>query len=334
MTRPWPKGERFNTDYNDGDQEGVAYSQVTQRRGWRFHTSRAYLWPGKKPKNLTIMTRAQAQKLTWDGAHCTGVEVSHRGQTKTLRAAKEVILSAGSLATPKLLMLSGIGPAKHLKEHGIEVRLDRPSIGQNLQEHPEGMVGIDVNQSTYNVEINSWKIALHAMNWALFGRGPATSPYPHAVAFLKSSPDEPHPDIQVQLGPYAFSFDEHGVIPYDKPAISAAVNISYPRSRGQLRLRSSDAADPIVIEHGLLADDDDMTRLIAGCKRIRDVLNSKAFGPHRVGERLPGPDVQTDDEWADYLRKDILPRVSPGGHRAYGIGQKRRHRAGFDRQGN
>ena len=99
------------------------------------------------------------------------------------------------------------------------------------------MVGIDVNVSTYKSEINSWKIVLHGLNRLLFGRGPATSPYPHAVAFIRSTPDKPRPDIQVQLGPYAFSFSEEGVIPYHQPAISAAINVSHPRSRGSGRLR-------------------------------------------------------------------------------------------------
>ena len=306
-------GVPYNDDYNGARQEGVAYSQVTQRRGWRFHTARAYLWPGKKPGNVTIKTKAMATALSFDGTRCTGVKYVSHGSEYIAQARNTVVLSAGAIATTKLLMLSGIGPAAKLAEHDIPVRHDSPSVGQNLQEHPEGMVSIEVNQSTFNTEINSWKICLHSLNWLLFGRGPATSPYPHAVAFLKSSPDLNYADIQVQLGPYAFSFDENGVIPYDKPAISAAVNIAYPKSRGEIRLRSNDPRDPPIIDHQLLGHPEDVERLIAGCNAVRSVLNSPAFAPHRVAERLPGDDVQTNDEWAEYLRKTAFLGYHPVG---------------------
>ena len=110
-------------------------------------------------------------------------------------------------------------------------------------------------------------------------------------------------DVQVQLGPYAFSFSEEGVIPYDRPAISASVNISYPRNRGSVRLSSKDPAAPPVIEHELLADDRDMRQLIAACKKVREIFRSPAFDAYRVAERLPGEAVQTDQDWENYLRK-------------------------------
>jgi choline dehydrogenase len=157
--------------------------------------------------------------------------------------------------------------------------------------------------STYNTEINSWKIPLHALNWLIFGRGPATSPYPHAVAFLKSDETLAHPDIQVQLGPYAFSFSEEGVVPYERPAISASVNISYPKNRGRVRLRSSDVDAPPVIEHQLLDDEQDMRMLIEACKRVREIFQAPAFDTYRVAERQPGEAVQTDEQWANYLRQ-------------------------------
>ncbi|MEQ8734012.1 MAG: GMC family oxidoreductase N-terminal domain-containing protein [Rhodospirillaceae bacterium] len=296
-------GVPFNEDYNGAEQAGVAYSQVTQSRGWRYHTARAYLWPGKKPSNLTVRTGAMVTELVFDGKTCTGVVYGKGAQKKRIKARAGVTLTAGTMATPKLLMLNGIGPAEALKSHGIEVRQDAPGVGQNLQEHPEGMVSIEVNQSTFNTEINSWKIVMHAMNWFVFGRGPATSPYPHAVAFMKADPTDDVADIEVQLGPYAFSFDENGVIPYDKPAISAAVNIGYPKTRGTTSLRSKDPAAAPKISHNLFDNEDDLVRLTKGCRAVREILSSPAFDAHRVAERLPGKDVQTDDEWADFLRQ-------------------------------
>ena len=307
------QGIPFNEDYNGEKQIGVAYSQVTQKRGWRYHTARAYLWPGRKPSNLTIITRATVTKLALKNKRCTGLTYRKNKCDIAVKARQSIILSAGALASPKLLMSNGIGPAEELKSKGIPVLWDSPHVGKNLQEHPEGMVSIEVNQSTFNTEINSWKILLHSINWLLFGRGPATSPYPHAVAFLKSDPALDYADTQVQLGPYAFSFDENGVIPYDRPAISAAVNIAYPRSRGEVRLRSKDPLDTAIIDHQLLSHEEDVSRLIAGCKAMRSVLNGDTFAPHRVTERLPGNDVQSRDEWIDYLRKTAFLGYHPIG---------------------
>ncbi len=306
-------GLRKNEDYNGASQEGVAYSEVNQQRGRRFNAARAYLHPVRQRRNLTVRTRSICRRLVIENGRCVGVEYRKGRELHKAEAHREVIVSTGAIATPKLLMLSGVGPGEHLRGSGIDVVSDLPGVGANLQEHPEGMVGIDVNLPTYNTEINSWKIVLHGLNWLLFGRGPATSPYPHAVAFIRSAPNEPQPDIQVQLGPYAFSFSEEGVIPYGRPAISAAVNVSYPRSRGRIRLRNADPEAPPVISHALLADEDDMHRLIRGCVQVRTLLNGSAFAPHRVGERLPGPEVQTDAEWRDYLQQTAFLGYHPVG---------------------
>ena len=297
------RGIPFNEDYNGVRQLGVAYSQVTQSRGWRMSTSRAYLWPAWRRGNLRIETRASCDRLVPDGRRITAVEYRKNGRTYRASARKSIVLSAGVIGSPKLLMLSGVGPAAELERHGIPVLLDSPGVGANLADHPEGMVGIDVNVSTYNTEINSWRVAIHAMNWLVFGRGPATSPYPHAVAFLKSDESLAEPDVQVQLGPYAFSFTEDGVVPYHRPAISASVNISYPQNRGRVRLRSADVDAPPLIEHELLADGHDMRLMIEACKRVREIFRAPAFDRYRLDERLPGEAVNTDEQWADYLRR-------------------------------
>lgn len=297
------RGIPFNADYNGGSQLGVAYSQVTQSRGWRWSTARGYLWPARGRGNLRIETGATCERLVTEAGRITTVEYRRHGKPCRAVARKSVVLCAGVLGSPKLLMLSGIGPAAELERHGIPVLLDSPEVGANLADHPEGMVGIEVNVPTYNTEINSWRVGIHALNWLFFGRGPATSPYPHAVAFLKSDEQRANPDIQVQLGPYAFSFTEEGVVPYERPAISASVNISYPRSRGRVRLRSAEVGAPPVIQHELLSDEGDMRLLIDACRRVREIFRAPAFDAYRVAERQPGEAVQTDEQWADYLRR-------------------------------
>jgi choline dehydrogenase len=306
-------GIAANDDYNGARQEGVAYTEVTQKRGRRFSAARAYLHPVRRRPNLTVRTRSVCERLVIKDGRCVGVAYRQRGKQQVARCRAEVVLSAGAIASPKLLMLSGIGPADHLRDMGIDLVHELPGVGANLQEHPEAMVGIEVNVSTYNTEINSWKILLHGLNWLLFRRGPATSPYPHAVAFIRSEPDLKEPDIQVQLGPYAFSFSEEGVIPYPRPAISAAVNISYPRARGSIRLRSKQPDAPPVIAHALLSDADDVACLIKGCRKIRDILNGPAFASHRVAERLPGPHVTSDADWLEYLKQTAFLGYHPSG---------------------
>lgn len=297
------RGIPFNEDYNGAGQLGVAYSQVTQARGWRMSAARAYLWPAWRRANLRIETHATCERLIADGQRITAVEYRKDGRLQRARARRTIVLSAGVIGSPRLLMLSGIGPAAELERHGIPVLLDSPEVGANLADHPEGMVGIDVNVPTYNTEINSWRVGLHALNWLVFGRGPATSPYPHAVAFLKSDEALAEPDVQVQLGPYAFSFTEDGVVPYHRPAISASVNISYPRNRGHVRLRSADVSAPPVIQHELLSDSHDMRLMIEACRRVREIFRAPAFDRYRLAERLPGEEVESDQQWADYLRR-------------------------------
>lgn len=307
-------GVPFNPDYNGRSQYGIAYSEVTQSRGWRYTAARAYLKPAQSRRNLTVRTRTTAQKLIFEQRTCRGVRVENAdGSVEDLRANCEVVVCAGAIATPKLLMLSGIGPGQHLGELGIEVIVDRPGVGANLQEHPEGMVGIDVNVSTYNTEINSWKIVLHTMNWLFFGRGPATSPYPHAVGFLKTDPTLKEADIEVQLGPYAFTFSEEGVLPYPRPAISAAISPCYPQSRGRITLRSDRSDDKPRIEHALLASEQDMKTLVAGCRMVREIFASSAFDTTRIADRLPGEAIQSDDEWKDYLRRTAFLGYHPSG---------------------
>lgn len=306
-------GIPFNADYNGVSQEGVSYPQVTQKRGQRHSASRAYLWKALARRNLTIKTGVTAQKLLFDGDSCVGVEARHNNQTVQFRAKREVILAAGALASPKLLMLSGIGPGAELQKHGIGVLRDNPHVGAHLLDHPQGMVSIDVNVRTYNVDVNSPRILWYMARWLLLGDGPAASPYPHAVAFFKSTPELATPDIQVMLGPFAFDFTPKGITPYLKPAVTAAFNVTLPNNPGTLSLRSADPSAPPVINHSLYASSHDLQKTVAAGRVIRKIFQSEAFKPYLIGERLPGPDVQSDAAWEEYLRRTSFLGYHPSG---------------------
>ncbi len=312
-------GVRVNPDYNGLDNEGVAVPQVTQRLGRRFSAARGYLWPIRGRANLHIVPRTQCERLVFDGRRCVGAELRSTEGPFSARARGEVIVSGGALLSPKLLLLSGVGPGAELAKLGIPVVADLPAVGRNLLDHPTAMVSVDVNVRTYNVEINSGRIALHALRWLLLRTGPATSPYPHAVAFLRSHASRPRPDLQVMFGPYAFGFSESGIVPYLRPAVSATVNPTHPRNPGRVSLRSTRSEDPVRIEHQLLASDEDVADMTAGGRVMREVFRSRAFEPYVLRERLPGPDIVSDAEWAQYLRDKSFLGYHPVGTCRMGI---------------
>jgi choline dehydrogenase len=307
-------GYPLNADYNGATQEGAAEPQVTQRAGWRWSSARAFLAPVRRRTNLQVLTGATAESLVFEQQRCVGVRVRRPdASTAIYRASAEVIVSAGTIGSPKLLMLSGIGPGAALGALGIPLVADRDAVGGNLQEHPNSLVCADVNVRTYNLEINSARIVRHLATWLLAGRGPATSPYPHAVAFVRSRPEELHPDLQFLFGPFAFAFDERGIIPYTKPAVSIVVNACHPKARGRVHLRTKDAATPPRIEHRLLEHPEDLRRQLAGCRIARRLLATHAFAPYVVQEYLPGTATQSDDEWLAHIRRTTFLGYHPVG---------------------
>ena len=310
-------GMPANPDYNGESQEGVSSPQVTQRNGARWSSARAYLGAAKGRKNLSIATNAEVERVLITEGQVTGVAY-RRGGTRYEVAAGEVILCAGALASPKLLMLSGIGPGEELARHNIAVLRDAPGVGRNLAEHPNATMSWDVDQRTYNMEATGPRMALALMRWLFTRRGPATSPYPHAVGFLRSSPDVPTPDIQLMFGPFAFGFSPEGVVPYRRPAVTVVAALNYPRSRGRLTLRSADPGDLPVIEHQLLSDPHDVERLIRACRFVRTIFEQPQISASISGERLPGPTCQSDADWEAHLRATTFLGYHPVGTCAMG----------------
>jgi choline dehydrogenase-like flavoprotein len=303
-------GHTQNPDYNGEHQQGASFAQVSQRRGFRSSTARAYLAPARKRKNLTIRTGALVTRVRVESGRAVAVEYRHEGQSLSARVKTEVIMSAGALASPKLLMLSGIGPADHLREHGIEVCLDAPGVGTNLQDHAYGVVMLQTEADTLVEELRPLKMLKHGINYLLRGKGALTVSGGAAVVFSQLHGELPT-ECEIIVMPVGMSFQneagedsgEHNVhkvkvLPHSMMLLPSFV---HPEGRGTVRLASSDPSAPPVLEHQLVSGGD-MTTLIAACRQARAILEAPAMKAKGAVELLPGPGVQTDEEWADFLR--------------------------------
>ncbi len=297
-------GHTFNPDQNGERQEGVGPCQASQKRGMRFSTARAFLRPALKRPNLTLRTKALVERISIENGRASGVIYLHAGERKRAFARREVILSAGALASPKVLMLSGIGPGAHLREQGVDVVHDNASVGANLQEHPCVMLSRASKVSTLNTETAWWKAIWHGLNYVLTGRGPASTPVGHAQVFLRTRPELALPNIQSILIPFAYQMDtlQDGLKLYPFPAMSLAVCMLHPRQRGSISLQGADPALPPRISHQLLGDDDDLAQLIEGCKASMAVLDAAPMDGLLTKMVAPAARPQNDDEWAAYIR--------------------------------
>ena len=306
-------GVPFREDINAPPQMGVGYVQATQRRGRRHSASRAYLWPARGRDNLRIVTHAQALGLVFEGSRATGVEYLRRGQRKRAAAARAVILSAGTFGSPQLLMLSGVGPAAHLREHGIEVRHDLPGVGENLQDHAGIGQTMWVNRTTYNVQTGPLSILFYGTQWLLTGGGPASTPIAQVCGYRRCDPGKSRSHVQYLFSPAGYDLTPDGPELFDRPAITGLTNLHRPYSAGTVRLASADPLAQPAIQPNLLADQRDVETLLLGARFFRTVLGSEPISHYVVGEHLPGASVQSDDEWRAYIRANAIGVYHPAG---------------------
>ncbi len=313
-------GIPFNPDVNGERQEGVGPHQGTIRYGRRNSTARAYLHPVRNRANLSVVTDAKVDRVLFEDKRAVGVRYSRGGTQEDARADGEVILAAGAIASPTILLRSGVGPGGHLAEVGVSVVHESPGVGQNLQEHPVAWVSGYVDISTYNTEVTPMGFVKHGLNWLIRGKGPAASPISQAVAFVRTRPDEEdRPDIQIHFTPTGYAFGPDGIALLDRPAVTAPVNVCRPKSRSSLGLRSADPNDPPRIHSNLLGDADDVRRMVDGCRVSRAIFESPAFKRHFEGPCLPPPEVETNDELEAYVRQYTLPCYHPVGTCKMGI---------------
>jgi choline dehydrogenase len=316
------RGAPANDDFNGAQQEGVGFYQVTQRDGVRRTVADAYL--ANKPDNLTIVTNALATGLVIEGGRAAGVTYRCRGRDETARAAAEVILAAGAIGTPQLLMLSGIGPADHLRELGIYVLVDLPAVGANLIDHPAvpvlwstpGVKGL--GESTRNRDFARWRVT---------HKGPLTSNVAEAGGFARSDPRLSAPDLQWHVLPVAFR--EQGLTDPARRAMTVLVTLADVASRGRLKLASRDPRHRPLIDPDYLSDVRDLNALAVGVRMARDYGTAAPLSKICAEELTPGDGIRTDHEMRDFIRSSVVSGYHPAGTCAMG-GDMARSASGYD----
>jgi choline dehydrogenase len=298
-----------NPDLNSPEQDGVGMTAVFQRKGRRWSTADGYLRPAMKRPNVSVKPKAQALGLVMDDGRAVGVRWrDSRGRMQTSAAAREVVLCAGAIGSPQLLMLSGIGPAEHLRSIGIEPLVDLAGVGENLQDHPFFLLCYESTEPESLADAEKPKALLE---YILRRTGPLSSNVGEAMAFIRTRPGLPAADVQLLFGPAYYH--EHGFDTHDGHAFSLAAALLTPRSRGRLRLRSvdPDAKPDLLGNH--LAEPEDLASLIAGFRKLREIGRTEPLNSARGEELVPGEEVESDSEIEAFLRREVELLYHPVG---------------------
>jgi choline dehydrogenase len=325
LARAWVDGAiayglPANDDFNGAEQDGVGFYQVTQRRGRRWSTADAYLRPALDRPNLTVLTDALVTKVETTDGRATGVRYLIGGQEERAEvdgaAGGEVILCGGAVASPQLLMLSGIGPAGHLRELGIDVVLDAPQVGQGLQDHPT-VAAMWHSPSTKAI----WEGAnpRNFLLWQSLGRGPYASNVAEAGGFVRTAEALPAPDLQYHV--LATPFVNQGLADPTRRLFTVLVTAVAVAARGRITLRSADPRWKPVIDPGYLTDEADLEVLVAGVRQAREISYAGKLGKLTAGEYAPGEQVDSDDGLRSWARRDVVTLYHPTSTCAMGGGE-------------
>ena len=304
-------GYPVTPDYNGAAQEGFGPMEATIWRGRRWSAANAYLRPALRTGNLTVI-RALARRVVIANGRAIGVEVLRGGRVEVVPAAREVVLAASSINSPKLLMLSGIGPAQHLRDHGLPVIADRPGVGANLQDHMELYLQFAARQPiTLYKHWNLWGKATIGAQWLLTGRGLGASNQFEACAFIRSAPGVDYPDIQYHFLPIAVRYD--GKASVAGHGFQAHVGPMRSKSRGTVMLRSADPAAAPVIRFNYMSHPDDWADFRTCIRLTREIFAQAAMAPHVRHEIQPGPGVQADADLDAFIRDHAESAYHPCG---------------------
>ena len=286
--------------------EGAGYTHVTQKNGKRHSAADAFLRPALDRPNLSVETGAEVREVLFDGTRASGVRYVQDGETTRARATGEVILAAGAFNSPKLLMLSGVGPADHLRAHGIEVRADLPGVGRNLQDHLITWVCYESGTGDTYDDADSWP---NALRYLLLKRGPFTSNGGEARAYWRSESGLEAPDVQFLFAPA--HIERNGLAETSGPAFSVGTSLVRPESRGRVTLQSADyAADPVV-DPQYLTRDDDLETLVRGVRKATEIAEADALSPYR-GDRI-FPSERGEEALVEHVRENAVTYYHPVG---------------------
>jgi choline dehydrogenase len=297
-------GFLLNPDLNGENQEGVGYSQMTRLGRFRASTAQTFLKLARGRANLRIETNSTATRLLMEGARCAGVEFRQGGKLRTARAAREVIISGGSINSPHLLQVSGIGPAEHLRSLGIEVRHDLPGVGANLSDHFIVRITHRIkNLVSINEMTRGARLVREIARFALTGRGALTFGVTSAMVFCRSRDGLASPDLQLLFSPASYIFGK-ALILENLPGMTVAVCPTRPESRGEVMAKSADPLERPTIRFNYLARRSDLETMKAGFRLTRRILASPIFAPYNVGETRPGDETDSDEAIADFARRE------------------------------
>ncbi len=290
--------------------------QMTVRNGVRWSAAMAYLRPALKTGKVELIQRALARRVLFDGKRATGVEISRGGAVETVRARREVILAAGAFGSPHLLLLSGIGPAGQLYEHGIKALADRPGVGENLQDHLEYWHQVGCTQPiTLYGQTALWRKALIGARWLLTGTGSGATNHFESCAFLKSDPSRRIPDLQYHFLPVAVAYDGHSEA--REHGYQVHVGPNHPRSRGRLALRSARPEEALSMRFNYLMAEQDRIDMRNALRLTRALLAQPAFDAFRGRDISPTADVRSDDEIDAFIREHAETAYHPAVPRAW-----------------
>ena len=315
-------GYPFNSDYNGATQEGVGYFQLTARNGRRCSAAVAFLNPIRNRPNLTILTRAQASRILFDGTRATGVAYRDgAGTEQIVRAGVEVIVSSGAIGSPQLLMVSGIGEAAQLKEHGIDVLRDLPAVGKNMQDHLQARLVFKCNEPTLNDEVRSLtNKARIALKYAMFRSGPMAMAASLATGFMRTGDHVETPDIQFHVQPWSADSPGAGVHPFS--AFTMSVCQLRPESRGEIRLASADPSMHPTIHPNYLSTEADCRTIVEGINIARRIARCEPLS-HKISEEFRPDDRLDMDDYEgtlDWARNNSTTIYHPTGTCKMGLG--------------
>jgi choline dehydrogenase-like flavoprotein len=275
------------SDFNGAQQEGFGLYQVTQKGGERWSAARAYVEPARSKANFAVLTKTITEKIIVENGRATGVRVRQGGAVRTIKARGAVVLSAGAFGSPQILQLSGIGPAQHLSDMGIEVVMDKSQVGENLQDHIDYVATIRTQSKDFigNSMAGNWKMAKAIGEYIIRKTGVMTTPYAEAGGFWKSSPDAPSPDVQYHFVPAMLQ--DHGRSKMNGHGYSCHACVLRPESRGNVRLASTDAAAAPLIDPNFLDDDRDIAILRAGVRQMHRIFETPPLSGYNGDDCFP-----------------------------------------------